>query len=75
MAINPNPDSSGDLVNEVELADKEVANQGFYRRYERWILPLVVMTVGLVVVSFGPLAVRLPVLQFIADWFAPAHAN
>ncbi len=61
---------------EVELADKEVANQGFYRRYERWILPLVVMTVGLVVVSFGPLAVHdYPSLQFIADWFAPAHAN
>ena len=61
---------------EVELADKEVANQGFYRRYERWILPLVVMTIGLVVVSFGPLAVHdYPSLQFIADWFTPVHAN
>lgn len=61
---------------EVELADKEVAKLGFYRRYERWILPLVVMSIGLVVVSFGPLAVHdFPALQFIADWFQPVHAN
>lgn len=61
---------------EVELADKEVAKLGFYRRYERWILPLVVMSIGLVVVSFGPLAVHdFPALKFIADWFPPVHAN
>ncbi|MGE5450858.1 MAG: TRAP transporter large permease subunit [Acidobacteriota bacterium] len=58
---------------EVELADKEVAGMTFYRRYERWILPLVVMTAGLAVVSFGPLAVHdYPQLQFIANWFSPA---
>ena len=55
---------------EVELADSEVAHLSFYRRYERWILPLVVMSIGLSVVSFGPLAVHdYPQLQFIANWF------
>ncbi|HET8695204.1 MAG TPA: TRAP transporter large permease subunit, partial [Aquabacterium sp.] len=59
---------------EVEMADKEVAHMGFYRRYERWILPLVVMSIGLVIVSFGPMAVRdFPQLHFIADWFTPTQ--
>ncbi|HYR26231.1 MAG TPA: TRAP transporter large permease subunit, partial [Aquabacterium sp.] len=54
---------------EVNEADQEVRHLGFYRRYERWILPLAVMTVGLVVVSFGPLAVMdFPALSFIKDW-------
>jgi TRAP-type C4-dicarboxylate transport system permease large subunit len=60
---------------EVTLADGEVKHLGFYRRYERWILPLVVMSVGLVVVSFGPLAIHdYPALSFIKDWFpAPSQ--
>lgn len=59
---------------EVEMADKEVAHMGFYRRYERWILPLVVMSIGLVIVSFGPMAVRdFPQLHFIAEWFTPTQ--
>jgi TRAP-type C4-dicarboxylate transport system permease large subunit len=55
---------------EVTIADAEVRSQGFYRRYERWILPLVVMSIGLVLVSFGPLAIHdFPALSFIRDWF------
>ena len=55
---------------EVTLADNEVKHLGFYRRYERWILPLVVMTIGLVVVSFAPLAVHdFPELKTVSDWF------
>lgn len=54
---------------EVNEADEEVRHMGFYRRYERWILPLAVMTVGLVVVSFGPLAVAdFPALAFLKEW-------
>ena len=40
---------------EVNLADAEVRHLGFYARYERWILPVVVMLMGLVIVAFGPL--------------------
>ena len=55
---------------EVNEADTEVRHLGFYRRYERWILPLVVMTIGLVIVSFGPLAIHdFPQLAFVKDWF------
>jgi TRAP-type C4-dicarboxylate transport system permease large subunit len=55
---------------EVTIADAEVRSQGFYRRYERWILPLVVMSIGLVIVSFGPLAVHdFAGLAFLRDWF------
>lgn len=55
---------------EVSAADAEVRHLGFFRRYERWILPLIVMVSGLSLVAFGPLAVRdVPQLQFIADWF------
>jgi TRAP-type C4-dicarboxylate transport system permease large subunit len=55
---------------EVTIADQEVKHLGFYRRYERWILPLSVMTIGLVLVSFGPLAIHdFPELSFIRDWF------
>ncbi len=55
---------------EVTEADAEVKHLGFYRRYERWILPLVVMTIGLVIVSFGPLAIHdFPQLAFVRDWF------
>jgi TRAP-type C4-dicarboxylate transport system permease large subunit len=55
---------------EVNLADQEVRHLGFYRRYERWILPSVVMTIGLIIVAFGPLLViDTPALHFIKDWF------
>ncbi|TAK99649.1 MAG: TRAP transporter large permease subunit, partial [Aquabacterium sp.] len=55
---------------EVTEADEEVKHMGFYRRYERWILPLAVITVGLVVVSFGPLLIHdYPGLAFVKDWF------
>lgn len=54
---------------EVTTADNEVKHLGFYRRYERWVLPLVVMSIGLAVVSFGPLAVHdFPELAFLRDW-------
>jgi len=57
---------------EVTVADAEVKHLGFYRRYERWILPLVVMTIGLVIVSFGPLAIHdYPQLAFVKEWFPP----
>jgi hypothetical protein len=39
----------------IRAADQEVAHQSFYRRYERWVLPNAVMTVGLIIVAFGPL--------------------
>ncbi len=60
---------------EVNTADSEVRQLGFYRRYERWILPLSVMTVGLSIVAFGPLLINdTPSLHFIKDWFVlPAH--
>ena len=55
---------------EVERADKEVRHLGFYRRYERWILPTAVMSVGLVIVAFLPIAVQdFPVLQPVAKFF------
>lgn len=50
---------------EIDAADDEVKSKGFYYRYERWILPLVVMTVGLLIVAFLPLAVA----QF--EWLSP----
>jgi TRAP-type C4-dicarboxylate transport system permease large subunit len=54
---------------EVHIADQEVKHLGFYRRYERWILPLIVMSIGLTVVGFGPLAVQdFESLAFIKDW-------
>ena len=40
---------------EVSRADADVRHLGFYGRYERWILPVVVMMMGLVLVAFGPL--------------------
>ncbi|RZK99672.1 MAG: TRAP transporter large permease subunit [Rubrivivax sp.] len=55
---------------EIKIADGEVKHLGFYRRYERWILPTVVMTIGLSIVAFGPLAVAdFPQLAFIKEWF------
>jgi len=40
-----------DIINK---ADQEVAHLSFYRRYERWVLPNVVMVIGLLVVGWGP---------------------
>lgn len=54
---------------EVSGADAEVRHLGFFRRYERWILPLIVMATGLSLVAFGPLAVQdFPILAPLADW-------
>jgi TRAP-type C4-dicarboxylate transport system permease large subunit len=58
---------------EVAIADKEVQHLGFFRRYERWILPLIVMASGLTIVGFGPLAVQdFEALSFVKDWFPAA---
>ncbi|MGC4061398.1 MAG: TRAP transporter large permease subunit [Aquabacterium sp.] len=55
---------------EVSIADREARHLGLYRAHERWILPLVVMAAGLVIVSFGPLAVQdFPQLAFLKSWF------
>ncbi len=40
---------------EIERADEEVKGMRFFRRYERWIVPVVVMSIGLVIVAFVPL--------------------
>lgn len=40
---------------EIDIASAEVKHLGFYRRYERWILPIVVLTIGLLIVAYGPL--------------------
>ncbi|MBP7177892.1 MAG: TRAP transporter large permease subunit [Moraxellaceae bacterium] len=38
---------------EMEDADEEVRNESFYYRYERWILPLLVMVPALLIVVYG----------------------
>jgi TRAP-type C4-dicarboxylate transport system permease large subunit len=43
---------------EIDKSDAEVAGAGFYRRYERWILPCVVMSLSLAIVAYGPLMVQ-----------------
>ena len=59
---------------EVTKADNEVKRKSFYWRYERWILPTIVMTVGLCLVGYLPLAVKtFPSLQPIAEHFSPRH--
>lgn len=40
---------------EVTAADNEVKHLSFYRRYERWNLPVIVMTIGMLIVAYGPL--------------------
>lgn len=42
----------------IRVADQEVAHRSFYRRYERWILPNAVMTVGLVITAAGPIVIK-----------------
>lgn len=53
---------------EMDAADAEVRHLGFYSRYERWILPVLVMSIGMVIVAFLPLAVT----QF--EWLEPVRA-
>ncbi|MDF2445028.1 MAG: transporter [Moraxellaceae bacterium] len=43
---------------ETAKAGEEVKHLGFYRRYERWILPCLVMGAGLLIVAFGPLIAK-----------------
>jgi TRAP-type C4-dicarboxylate transport system permease large subunit len=43
---------------ETMRAGEEVRNAGFYRRFERWILPVLVMGAGLLIVAFGPLIAK-----------------
>lgn len=55
---------------EIDLSDREVAGRSFYRRYERWILPCAVMSISLLIVAFGPLAVQhIEALQPILHWW------
>jgi TRAP-type C4-dicarboxylate transport system permease large subunit len=41
---------------EIESARREVAHLGWWRRHERWLLPLAVMSAALLIVAFLPLA-------------------
>ena len=43
---------------EIDASDHEVKNATFMHRYERWILPIGVMSMSLAIVGFGPLAVQ-----------------
>ncbi|MCQ8896952.1 TRAP transporter large permease subunit [Limnobacter humi] len=59
---------------EVRKADNEVKRKSFYWRYERWILPTVVMTVGMLITAYGPLAVqKFEVLKPLAHLIRPAE--
>jgi len=40
---------------EVNIATNEVKHLRFFRRHERWILPIIVLTLGLLIVAYGPL--------------------
>ena len=40
---------------EIERAKEEVKGKGFWLRHERYLLPLTVMAISLVIVAFGPL--------------------
>lgn len=42
---------------EIEEADAEVAHLPFFRRYERWVLPVIVLSIGMLIVAYGPLIV------------------
>lgn len=43
---------------QIDASDHEVENAGFLQRYERWLLPIAVMSVSLAIVGFGPLIVQ-----------------
>jgi TRAP-type C4-dicarboxylate transport system permease large subunit len=54
---------------EMDKSDAEVSGMGFYRRNERWLLPLWVMSLALGIVAFGPLAVKeFTWLQPLVSW-------
>ncbi|RZL02937.1 MAG: TRAP transporter large permease subunit [Rubrivivax sp.] len=56
---------------EIERSDREVSGLSFYRRYERWILPCIVMSISLLLVAFVPLAVqRLSIFEPILHWWS-----
>lgn len=40
---------------EIALAKEEVKDKGFWLRHERYLLPLTVMSISLLIVAFGPL--------------------
>jgi len=40
---------------EIEKAIEESRNGNFWARYERYVLPLTVMSISLIIVAFGPL--------------------
>ena len=40
---------------EMDAADKEVSHLSFYYKYERWILPCIIMAISLLLVAFVPL--------------------
>jgi TRAP-type C4-dicarboxylate transport system permease large subunit len=42
---------------EIDRATEEFRHHGFWRRYQRWLMPIIVMTIGLVIVAYLPLAV------------------
>ncbi|RZL08715.1 MAG: TRAP transporter large permease subunit [Rubrivivax sp.] len=52
----------------IDQADREVAGQSYYRRYERWILPCAVMTVGLALVSYLPFIVNYKDTPWLKAW-------
>jgi len=55
---------------EIDRADHEVEGLSFYRRYERWILPSLVMSISLGMVAFVPLMVqRFAIFKPVLDWF------
>ncbi|MDI1259373.1 TRAP transporter large permease subunit [Aquabacterium sp.] len=43
---------------EIDASDHEVQHASFVHRYERWLLPIAVMSISLVIVGFGPLIVQ-----------------
>ncbi len=56
----------------IAKADAEVAHLSFYRRYERWILPNIVMVIALLVVGWGPqwVAHHPDLLAWFKGWMA-----
>lgn len=44
---------------EVAAADAEVRNESFYYRYERWLLPLIVMIPSMLIIAYAPYIFKL----------------
>ena len=44
---------------EVAAADAEVRHKSFYYRYERWILPMIVMLPAMLIIAYAPYAFKL----------------